>query len=126
MFTRVAGVHLKFEVSRDEEYVHLEATVGFRRFDLGARRHHYFLLTLARRRLADAMAGLPETTCGWIDREELRFDPSMGPSQVNLDAFRIRRQFQAMGLVDATRIVERRRVTRQIRIGTALVSVERL
>jgi len=115
---QVARLELAFAVSRDEEHVELRVVAGDRTFDLGARGHHYLLLTLARRRLADAAAGLPDTTCGWIDQEELAHDPSMAPPQLNIDVFRIRKQFGTVGALDPANIVERRSRTRQLRIGT--------
>jgi hypothetical protein len=47
----------------------------------------------------------------------------MAPPQLNLDVFRLRRQFAALGIVDAANIVERRPRTRQLRIGTARLQI---
>jgi hypothetical protein len=122
----IRHLQLSFAVSRDEEHVQLQASSGRRTFDLGARTHNYLLLTLARRRISDATEGLPETTCGWIYQEDLAHDPSMAPPQLNIDVFRIRKQFAALGVLDAANIIERRPRTRQLRIGTALISVAQL
>jgi pSer/pThr/pTyr-binding forkhead associated (FHA) protein len=116
-------VTLLFSVSRDEEHVQLHATFGHKALDLGSRSHNYLLLTLARRRLEDAAEGLPETSCGWIYQEDLAHDPTMAPSQMNIDVFRIRKQFAALGIIDAANIVERRPRTRQLRIGVERLSV---
>lgn len=115
----VRELTLRFSVSLDEEHVHLIAECQGRVIDLGARGHHYLLLTLARRRLKDAAAGAPEASCGWAYQEEFSHDPSMGGQQLNLDVFRIRKQFGTLPLTDAANIVERRPRTRQLRIGTA-------
>ncbi len=114
---------LLFSVSRDEEHVALNVTCGSKSFDLGARTHNYLLLTLARRRLADMAQGLPETSCGWIYLEDLAHDPSMAPPQLNIDVFRIRKQFASVGVVDAAAVVERRPRTKQLRIGVARLSI---
>ena len=119
----VGQVWLNFSVSRDEEHVHLQATCALESFDLGARGHHYLLLTLARRRLEDAAAGLPETSCGWVYQEDFSHDASMRGQQLNVDVFRIRKQFAALPVVDAAKIIERRPRTRQLRIGTGRLSV---
>ncbi len=119
----VAGMELTFLVSRDEEHVEIRAKSSGRTFDMRARSHNYLLLTLARRRLADAAAGLPETTCGWIDHEDLAHDPSMAPPQLNIDVFRLRKQFAAAGVLDPANVIERRPRTRQLRIGTGRISV---
>lgn len=122
----VRHLDLSFSVSRDEEHVELQVRCAGRTFDMGARTHNYLLLTLARRRLADAAEGMPETSCGWIYQEDLAHDPSMAPPQLNIDVFRIRKHFAAIGVLDAANIIERRSRTRQLRIGTALVSVAEL
>jgi FHA domain-containing protein len=119
----VEQVHLSFEVSRDEEYVHIQATHRGRPIDLGARAFHYLLLTLARRRIDDAKEGFPDTSCGWIDVDELARDPSMAPPRLNIDVFRIRKQFERAGLLDAPKIIERRPRPRQLRIGTRSLSI---
>jgi hypothetical protein len=115
-----------FSVSRDEEHVHLHTTCGGSSFDMGARSHNYLLLTLARRRLEDAKEGTGDTACGWIYQEDLAHDPTMAPPQLNIDVFRIRKQFAAVGVVDAANIIERRPRTRQLRIGTGLLAVTQL
>jgi hypothetical protein len=114
---------LSFSVSRDEEHVQLQAAWGTNTYDLGARAHNYLLLILARRRLEDAAEGLPETACGWVYQEDLEHDPSMAAAQLNIDVFRLRKQFAALGAVDAANIIERRPRTRQLRVGTGRISV---
>lgn len=120
----VQHLHLKFLVSRDEEYVELKVAGGQTTYDLGARSHHYLLLTLARRRLADERDGIPDGSAGWVYQEELSRDPSMAPPQLNLDVFRIRKQIAAVGILDGASIIERRPRTRQLRVGTKHISVE--
>jgi hypothetical protein len=122
----VRHIELTFSVSRDEEHVALQASCGSRRFDLGARTHHYTLLTLARRRLEDAAQGLPETSCGWVYQEDLAVHPNMGPAELNLDVCRLRKQFAAAGVADAAGIIERRPRTRQLRIGTGRITILKL
>ncbi|MGD0674462.1 MAG: FHA domain-containing protein [Polyangiaceae bacterium] len=119
-------VHLTFYVSRDEEFVRLAMTAGENTIDMGSRAHNYLLLTLARRRLADAQAGFADPACGWIDHDELAHDPTMAPPQLNIDVFRIRRQFAGAGVLDAVNIVERRTRSRQLRLGTGRISIEQL
>jgi len=114
---------LEFAVSRNEEFVQIHATCQGVRYDLGSRAHNYLLLTLARRRLADAAEGTPEPACGWIDQEDLAHDPSMAPPKLNIDVFRIRDQFGSIPIVDAANIIERRQRSAQLRIGTRHLSV---
>jgi hypothetical protein len=114
---------LAFTVSQDEEYVHLSLVSGRVGLDLGARNHNYLLLVLARRRLRDRRAAASEASCGWVDLEAWSHDPSMRSPRLNIDVFRIRRQFAARGVVDARGIIERRTPTRQIRLGTTQVRI---
>lgn len=117
-------VRLRFAVSRDEEHVALTADTGGGAIDLGTRGHNYLLLTLARHRLDDRTNGLPETSCGWIYQDELLDDLDVTAQQLNIDVFRIRKQFAELGIRDPAGIVERRPRTRQMRIGTALLQID--
>jgi hypothetical protein len=120
----VHELQLVFSVTRDEEYVHLRVLQGERRIDMGARQHHFLLLTLARRWVAEAAAGEPEVSCGWLDQEEVAHDPSMAASRLNLSVFRIREQFAKIGVVDFASIVQRR--LHRIRIGTGRITIHTL
>jgi hypothetical protein len=118
----VRHLRLQFLVSRDEERVALRATWGDRSFDLGTRSCHGLLLTLARRRIADATEGIPEMSCGWLDLEDVA-RPSLAPPQLNVSIFRIRKQFSSIGVTDPAGIIERRPRTRQLRIGVGQISI---
>ncbi len=120
---RLPDLALTFEVSRDEEYVHLRMACEQRHFDMGARAHNYLLLTLARRRLADAAAHPLDPSCGWIYQDEFEHDPTMAAPQLNVHIFRIRRHFIRCGVINGEAIVERRPQTRQLRIGAARISI---
>lgn len=122
----VKHLQLFFSVSQDEEHVELRAACGARNFDLGSRTHNYLLLTLARRRKADVAEGLPEGSCGWIYIDDLSHDPMMAPQQLNIDVFRIRKQFEDIGLLDPANVIERRPRTKQIRLGVNRIVVTTL
>lgn len=119
----VRHLHLLFSVSRDEEFVQLRVACGVHHLDLGSRHHNYLLLTLARRRRDDAAEGLPETACGWLYLEDLAHDPTMAQAQVNIDVYRIRKQFAAAGVLDAGNVIERRQRTKQVRLGVSRFSI---
>jgi hypothetical protein len=112
-----------FRVSLDEEHVELRVASGGRSYELGARNYHYLLLILARKRREDASRLLNDSSCGWIDVDSFAHDPAMAPSRINTAVFRIRARLRALGVVDASAVIERRR-ERQIRIGTSRLSVE--
>jgi hypothetical protein len=117
---------LSFSVSNDEEYVSLHLISDGSDIDLGERTHNFLLLTLARRRLADTAQGLRETSCGWTYADDLAHDPSMASPRLNIDVLRIRRHLASHGVIGAIAIIERRRSTRQLRIGTARISIATL
>jgi hypothetical protein len=122
---------LRFSVSRDEEYVELTARDDRRAIDLGARAHHLVLLALARSRHedrkaraaspADLRAGFSE---GWVYLDELAANLAVDEAYLNVAVFRSRRQLAQAGVLGAVRIVERRRLTREIRLGVARIEIE--
>lgn len=120
MSLRDARMH--FEVSRNEEHVHLTVWWRDRSFDFGSRAFHYVLLTLARLRLRDG--DLPPASAGWVAQDELLRLLHFGPERLNLDIFRSRRQFGAVGFLPATGIVERRPASREVRLGVADIVID--
>jgi hypothetical protein len=115
---------LRFQVSRSEEHVEISARWRDRLIELGARSHHYVLLTLARVRLRDVERGEQSARAGWIDQHELLKQLALGPEKLNLDIFRARRQFGAAGFIPAAGIVERRNATRELRLGVSAIDLE--
>jgi hypothetical protein len=116
---------LCFAVSSDEDFVELTLEYAERRVPLGSRSHNYLMLTLARQRLADRGANLPEASCGWMDKDELADGLKMTPQQVDGEVFRIRRHFMQHGLPESTLVIERRARTRQIRLGLGQLRIDR-
>ncbi len=127
----LASLTLQFSVSRDEEYVALTARGEHQVIDLGARAHHAVLLTLARSRLADRKAreapdrsaAPPESSEGWVYQDELATQLAMDETHLNVAVFRCRRQLAEAGIVGAASIIERRRPTREIRLGVSRVEI---
>jgi hypothetical protein len=118
-------VQLRFLVSSNEEHVEVSTRWRDRTVDLGARSHHYVLLTLARIRLEDTHRGEAAGRAGWIDQEELLRRLQVSPDRLNLDVFRARRQFGEHGFTPAAGIVERRPAAKELRIGVGELQVER-
>lgn len=116
---------LCFAVSSDEDFVELSLEYGERRVALGSRSHNYLMLTLARQRLTDMAANLPEASCGWMDKDELADGFKMTPQQVDGEVFRIRKHFTQHGLPESTTVIERRPRTKQIRLGLSRVRIDR-
>jgi hypothetical protein len=130
---RLDALTLCFSVSRDEEYVALTARDEHWTIDLGARAHHLVLLALARSRLADRASGSPTPGAprsprsdgaeGWVYFDELVGQLAMDEAHVNVAVYRIRRQLSDAGVVDAASVIERRRMTREIRVGVARIEI---
>jgi hypothetical protein len=94
---------------------------------LPPRAHHYTLLTLARARLRDEAApDLAEPQRGWVLVDDLCRSLAMDENRLNVEIFRIRQDFVTVGLADATSVVQRRRGSRLLRLGTARLSIARL
>lgn len=116
---------LCFSVSSDEDFVELTLEYPERKIALGSRSHNYLMLTLARQKLADLAANLPEASCGWMDKDELADGFKMTPQQVDGEVFRIRKHFTQHGLPESTTVIERRPRTKQIRLGLSKLRVDR-
>jgi hypothetical protein len=116
---------LCFLVSSDEDFVELTLEYPERRVRLGSRAHNYLLLTLARQRLADSAAKLPEGSCGWMDKDALAEGFKTTPQQVDGEVFRIRKHFTQHGLPESTTVIERRARTKQIRLGLRQLRIDR-
>jgi hypothetical protein len=126
----IAALTWRFAVSRDEEYIALTARDEHHTIDLGARAHHLMLLTLARSRLEDRKAwassahGAPgESSEGWIYQDELASKLAIDETHLNVAVFRCRRQVAEAGIVGAASIIERRRPTREVRLGVARIEI---
>lgn len=122
----VAALSLRFEVSPDEEHVHILALGGEDGgLDLGVRAHHYLLLTLARARLRDRAAGAGLGEEGWEDSERLARRLGVTQNAFYVQTCRARAQLAELGVADAATFVERR-AGGKIRIGVAAVEVVRV
>lgn len=120
-------VVLSLRVSRDEEHVEVALSGRGGARVLTPRSHHYTLLTLARARLRDEAApALAEPQRGWIFVDDLCRSLTIDESRLNVEIYRIRQDFAATGLADATAVVERRRGSRQVRLGTARLAIVRM
>lgn len=119
------GTTLHFFVSSDEDFVELTVEQATRMVPLGSRAHNYLLLTLARHKLAELAAGLPESSSGWMDKDRLADGLRISPAQVDGEVFRIRKHFASHGLPESATILERRARTKQIRLGPVQVRVDR-
>lgn len=117
-------LELRFRVSRDQEYIELTVAADGRTANLGARAHHALLLELARLRLKEQRESPGEETAhGWIYLEELAERLALDEMHLNVAVYRCRQQLAAAGILGAASIIERRKPTRQLRIGVSRIEV---
>lgn len=83
----------KFDVSQNEEHVSLSIDIDENSLDLEMRNHHYLILVLARKYLADAASGISESESGWIDKDLLCKMLGLTGNHVNIQIYRFRKQF---------------------------------
>src|SRR5690606_31681529 len=67
-----------------------------------------------------------EASRGWIYQDDLLRGLDATSTQRNIDIFRLRDHFANAGLQDAVSVIERRPVTRQVRVGTGRLESVRL
>ena len=105
----------RFRVSRNEEHCELDLLVGETVHPIPHHAWIYALLTLARRRLADAQ--LPEAERGWVHQDDLADGLRISSSTLGVYVHRARQQAAVAGAGVANAIVERRRGSRELRFG---------
>lgn len=93
------------------------------RLHLQPRAHHATLLVLAKRRLADVVAGVAVDDAGWVEFDELTATLTVEPKTLNVHIYRARQELARHGICGAGGIVERRATTKQLRFGGRTVTV---
>jgi hypothetical protein len=122
---KLPDLSLRFRVSRDEEHVEVRVVAGTETRAMPQRRYHYMLLTLARERLTDMNnPHLDPDDQGWMHAEDLCRMLGTDDNHLNVDIYRARKELAALGVQGATGVIERRRTSRQLRIGTSHLVVE--
>ncbi len=108
---------INFTVSRDEEHVSLRIVFENKPIDLGERTHHYLVLLIARKRIADRKLGVEESEQGWIDKDQLSQQLGLDENHINIQIYRLRKQLMQINpsAVQLLQIIERRRG--EIRFG---------
>ena len=118
---RLAQIQLHFLVPPRQEPPQLRLMNGRQTIEVVD--CHRLLLTLARKRLADAAAGLSEAALGWTSEDELASEARRWGIALNTEICRIRRQFGRTDVLDPGSIVVRRPRLRHLRIGTGRIVI---
>lgn len=121
----LAGLGLQIRVSRDEEYVEIDLITPDGPERLAPRAWHDLYLLLGRERLEQRPTA-SEAEEGWVHMDDLCKGLGRSRERVNVEVYRARQQLAELGIADAVDAFERRPTTRQIRLGFARLTVERL
>ena len=113
----------------------LTVLVADREIELEERAHHGLLLTLGRQRLSDQEEagttagggeGLSEASFGWVYHDELLRMLGVDENYLHVAIFRCRQDLGRAGVAGAAALIERRRSTRQLRIGVQRIEIKTL
>lgn len=132
-------VTLRLVVNRDNTFIRLVVMPkGREPVDLGNRPYNHMLVVLAEERIKHR-EGRSSDEAGWLRRDDLvdeldvNGDLSITESVVNIHAFNAKRELREFGVVDANKLIERRKARRpgernatpEIRLGTDAVEIVR-
>jgi hypothetical protein len=110
---------LRLSVSQDEEQVVGELRIARAVRTVPARVHLYLLVLLARYRLQDDELGVAASEAGWRFADEIAQALGIDQQSLNVQVYRARSDIEKLGFQDSSSIIERRSMTRQMRIGIA-------
>lgn len=117
-------VTLRFRHSQDLEHVDMSVVTDSGPLPPTSRAHQHVLLLLAKARVEDRAKGLPAQEQGWVYVDQLRAMLRIDSERLNVDIHRARKELAQLGVMDAGSIVERRPISRQIRLGTDRIEIE--
>jgi hypothetical protein len=120
------GVCVDIRHSLHEEFIVVTLRLGRLCFELGARSHHAMLLELGRLRLRDRAAEVPVSEEGWTHIEQLARRLDLEPSHINVQVYRVRRQLARAGVPNPGCIIQRRSGCGELRLGFAMIDIDRL
>lgn len=117
-------LNIVFKVSSDEENVLLDLQWQGHVRQIPHRAQNYLLLTLARARQKDR--DMEPAEMGWCYRDDLIRGLRIPENQFNVAIFRARQHLSRAGVIGAKSVVERRRGSTQLRLGTDRFDIVRL
>ena len=117
---------LQFRVSADEEHVEVTVSTGAQAWPVKPRVDQYALLTLARARIQDAERGVAEGEQGWLYTTDLAKGLRINLNRLYVMLHRGRKQIDAVLCGAGAVLIERRPMSKQVRIGTGTLEVSRL
>ena len=88
----IDDVSFIFNVSQNEEHVSLDLIANDKLISLGERSHHYMLLLLARKKIADMNLQVSASEQGWVNTASFRQMMGLSEHHTNIQIYRIRKQ----------------------------------
>ena len=121
----LSAVELRLSVTGategQDELVELIVGMGARAMRLEPRAHHRPLLLLAKARHDDRTK--LEEARGWVEQDALCERLGYTSGRLHVEIHRLRREFAAIGIIDAHMVVERRPQARNLRLGIGRVEL---
>lgn len=117
----LASVSLRLVTTEVGELESIIVSHGGQSTRVPPRAHHRTLLPLARARREDPTP--LEEDRGWVEQSMLRRELGYTTSRLHVEIHRLRREFAAIGIVDAHQVVERRPHPRNLRLGIGRVEI---
>jgi hypothetical protein len=118
---------LVFRVGSDRDAIEVLAYHNREQIFASTRAFNNLLLSLAERRLQDLASGArSRDEVGWISVDELCQRLDVDENRLAVDIHRARKEFANSEIINAANIIERRRSTRQLRLGVQRVEVVRI
>lgn len=87
---------------------------------------HQLLHLLACARLRDMRDGLKEVAQGWVKISDLVPALYADVETISVNIYRLRKQFEGLSVVDAGRLIERKKASQTLRIGTSKLVISGL
>jgi hypothetical protein len=114
---KLGDARLLLSISLDEEQVAGELRLAEERWSLPSRVYLHLLALLARSMRADAAEGVPPGEAGWRYSDEVSKALALDPNALNLLVHRARQDVAKLGIEDPAALIQRRNMTKQMRIG---------
>lgn len=109
---------LRLTVSADRTQCEATVDLGLEERSVGPHAGNHLLLLLARAWIAAEREGrLHEAERGWLDQATVQEALELTSNALNVAVYRLRRQFEAIGVMDSNGVVERRTRPAQLRLG---------
>ena len=116
----ISEADLELAVTPDEEHVTATVTISGRATVIPSRSRLYLLVVLARVLVADNASGSDSDEAGWCHVDDVLKEMALNtPEALNVHVFRIRRDFNLIGFRDSAAVIQRRPMSRRIRLGLA-------